>query len=587
MYARECKKEEEGREKDIRVTMLTLCRQALICSSQKVTARCIGTIVPVPAPPDFQLENEPVLSYKKGSPERAELEKVLDKMANDCEEVPLVIGDKEIKSDLCRYQVMPHNHKAKVAKYYWATPDLVKKAIDVAVKAQREWEKCPIEKRLEIWLRAADLMAKKYRQHLNAATMLGQSKTVIQAEIDSAAELIDFFKMHGYFVKDALKYQPISPNKDTLNSMRYRGMDGFVAAVSPFNFTAIGGNLSYTPALMGNAVLWKPSDTALLSNWWIFKICREAGVPPGVVNFVPCDGPVFGDTITASPYLSGINFTGSVPTFNRLWMQVGQNLGKYKNYPKLIGECGGKNYHFVHPSADVESVANGTIRSAFEFNGQKCSACSRMYVPESLWDKVREGLLSIRKGLKLGDVRDFSVFTGAVIDANAFKRISGYINHAKNSPNLEIIGGGGYDDSRGYFIEPTIVQSKDPKDKIMTEEIFGPVLSIYVYKDSKLDETMKLVESSTPYALTGSIFTQDEQWAKKALEEFKYTAGNFYVNDKSTGSVVGQQPFGGSRMSGTNDKAGGPHYALRWASPQAIKETFVPLREFDYPYMRS
>ncbi|XP_076292110.1 delta-1-Pyrroline-5-carboxylate dehydrogenase 1 [Lasioglossum baleicum] len=568
--------------------MLSLCRQAIIVNSQKVGTRCLGSIVPVLSPPEFPLENEPILSYKKGSPERAELEKVLNKMANECEEVPLVIGNEEIKSDLRRYQVMPHNHKAKIAKYHWATPDLVKKAIDVAVKAQREWEKCPIEKRLEIWLKAADLMANKYRQQLNASTMLGQSKTVIQAEIDSAAELIDFFKMHAYFLKESLKYQPISPNrKETLNSMRYRGMDGFVAAVSPFNFTAIGGNLSYTPALMGNAVLWKPSDTALLSNWWIFKICREAGVPAGVVNFVPCEGPVFGDTITASPYLSGLNFTGSVPTFNRLWMQVGQNLGKYKNYPKLVGECGGKNFHFVHPSADVESVAHGTIRSSFEFNGQKCSACSRMYVPESLWPKLKERLLSIRDKLKVGDVRDFTVFTGAVIDAVAFKRISGYIKHAEKSPNLEIIGGGKYDDSCGYFIDPTIVVSKDPKDKIMTEEIFGPLLSIYVYKDSNLDDTMKLVESSTPYALTGAIFAQDEKWARKALEEFKYTAGNFYVNDKSTGSVVGQQPFGGGRMSGTNDKAGGPHYVLRWASPQSIKETFVPLREYDYPYMKS
>ncbi|XP_017892642.1 delta-1-pyrroline-5-carboxylate dehydrogenase, mitochondrial [Ceratina calcarata] len=568
--------------------MLSLCRQALISNSQKISTRCFGSIMPVPNPVEFPLKNEPILLYKKGSPERAELEKTLDKMANELEEIPLVIGNEEIKTDLAKYQVMPHNHKAKIAKYYWATPELIRKAIDVAVKTQREWEKRPFEERLEIWLRAADLMATKYRQNLNAATMLGQGKTVIQAEIDSAAELIDFFRMHAYFAQDALKYKPISPEPaETLNSLRYRGMDGFVAAVSPFNFTAIGGNLSYTPALMGNAVLWKPSDTALLSNWWIFKICKEAGVPPGVVNFVPCEGPVFGDNITASPYLSGINFTGSVPTFNRLWTQVGQNLTKYKNYPKLIGECGGKNYHFVHPSADVGSVVNGTIKSSFEFNGQKCSACSRMYVPESLWPKIKEGLLSIRDTLKIGDIRDFTMFTGAVIDANAFKRISGYIEHAKKSPNLEIIGGGKYDNSRGYFIDPTIVVSKDPKDKIMTEEIFGPVLSIYVYKDSTLNETMKLVESSTPYALTGSIFAQDEQWARKALEEFKYTAGNFYVNDKSTGSVVGQQPFGGGRMSGTNDKAGGPHYALRWASPQSVKETFVPLREYDYAYMRS
>ncbi|XP_011305296.1 delta-1-pyrroline-5-carboxylate dehydrogenase, mitochondrial [Fopius arisanus] len=567
--------------------MLSLCRQALVANSQKLGARSLGSIITTPQPPDIALANEPVLTYKKNSPERQELEKTLSRLSNSLEDVPIVIGDEEIRTDRVQYQPMPHNHSKKIAKYYHATPDLIKRAINVATKTQREWERVAIDTRMKIWLKAAELMCGKYRQELNASTMLGQSKTVIQAEIDSAAELIDFFKIHSYFVKDALKYKPISPNpSETLNSMRYRGMDGFIAAVSPFNFTAIGGNLAYTPALMGNGVLWKPSDTAILSNWTIFKICREAGVPPGVVNFVPAHGPDFGNTITASPYLAGINFTGSVPTFNRLWTQVGQNISVYKNYPKLVGECGGKNYHFVHPSADVRSVVTGTIRSAFEYNGQKCSACSRMYVPRSLWGDIKKGLIEERENLKVGDVQDFSVFTSAVIDAAAFKRISGYIEHAKKSNQLEIIGGGGYDDSVGYFVQPTIIQTKDPKDRIMTEEIFGPVLAIYVYEDSKLEDTMKLVESSTPYALTGAIFTQDEEWARKALEEFKYTAGNFYVNDKSTGSVVGQQPFGGSRMSGTNDKAGGPHYALRWASPQSVKETFVPLRNIDYSYMR-
>ncbi|XP_033208133.1 delta-1-pyrroline-5-carboxylate dehydrogenase, mitochondrial [Belonocnema kinseyi] len=567
--------------------MLNFCRQSVLANSQKVGARWLGSIVPVVKTKEFPLKNEPILTYKKGSKERAELEKALDKMSSECEDIPLVIGDKELRTENCAYQVMPHNHQRKIAKYYQASRNELKKAIDVAVKTQREWDRVPVEKRIDIWLRAADLMAGKYRQQLNAATMLGQSKTAIQAEIDSAAELIDFFRMHSWFLQEALKYKPISENpKETLNSMRYRGMDGFVAAVSPFNFTAIGGNLSYTPALMGNAVLWKPSDTAILSNWWIFKICREAGVPPGVVNFVPALGPDFGDTITSSPHLSGINFTGSVPTFNRLWSQVGQNVNNYRNYPKLIGECGGKNFHFVHPSADAESIVMGTIRSSFEYNGQKCSACSRMYVPESLWPKIKEGLLATHDKLKVGDVRDFKNFIGAVIDKRAFERITGYIEHAKKSPDLEIIGGGGYDDSCGYFIEPTIVVTKNPKDKIFTEEIFGPILSIYVYKDSKLSETMKLVEPSTPYALTGAIFGQDESWARQALDELKYAAGNFYINDKSTGSVVGQQPFGGSKMSGTNDKAGGPHYVLRWGSPQSIKETFVPLREFDYEYMR-
>ncbi|XP_014209276.1 delta-1-pyrroline-5-carboxylate dehydrogenase, mitochondrial [Copidosoma floridanum] len=568
--------------------MLSLCRQLIFVNPQKIHLRCIGSVVPVLNLKDYPLVNEPILSYRKGSKENSDLKNTLDEMARDCEEIPLIIGGKEITTEIVKYQVMPHNHQHKIAKYYYATPDLIRQAINVAVKTQREWEKVSFEKRLDIWWKAAELMATKYRQQLNAATMLGQGKTAIQAEIDSAAELVDFFKMNVYFVTEALKYKPISTNpKETLNSMRYRGMDGFVAAVSPFNFTAIGGNLSYTPALMGNSVLWKPSDTAILSNWWIYKICREAGVPEGVVNFVPAHGPDFGDTITASPYLSGINFTGSVPTYNRLWTQVGNNVNNYRNYPKLIGECGGKNFHFIHPTADVQSVVNSTIRSAFEYNGQKCSACSRMYVPESLWSKIKAGLLEIRNQLKMGDPRDFSVFLGAVIDGAAFKRISSYIKHAKNCSDLEIIGGGGYDDSRGYFVEPTIVQTKNPKDKMMTEEIFGPVLTLYVYKDSNLDETMKLVDSSTPYALTGAIFSQDDKWASRALEEFRYAAGNFYINDKSTGSVVGQQPFGGSRLSGTNDKAGGPHYALRWASPQSIKETFVHIREHDYEYMRS
>lgn len=333
-------------------------------------------------------------------------------------------------------------------------------------------------------------------------------------------------------------------------------------------------------------MLWKPSDTAILSNWAIYEIMREAGVPEGVVNFVPADGQVFGDTITASPYLSGINFTGSVPTFNRLWRQVGENISNYKNFPRLIGECGGKNYHFVHPTSDVETVVTATIRSAFEYCGQKCSACSRAYMPESLWPKIKEGLLREREKLKMGDVSDFSTFMGAVIDDKAFNRIKSYIDHARNSSDLEILGGGKYDDSKGYFIEPTIVQTKNPKDKIMVEEIFGPVLSIYVYKDSKLDETMNLVGSSTEFALTGAVFGQDQAFLDRALDEFKMTAGNFYVNDKSTGSVVGHQPFGGGRMSGTNDKAGGPHYVTRWTTVQAIKETFVPLRDIDYPYMR-
>ncbi|XP_044762885.1 delta-1-pyrroline-5-carboxylate dehydrogenase, mitochondrial isoform X2 [Coccinella septempunctata] len=549
--------------------------------------KCYASVVQLDKIPDFPVKNEPVLGYLKNSPERKQLEDAIKQLSSQVEDVPLVIGDKEYRTEDVRYQVMPHNHKHKIAKFYYANKELLNKAIQVATETQKKWDRVPIAERIKIWDRAATMMSKEWRARLNAATMLGQSKTMVQAEIDSAAELIDFFRFNSFFFKEAIKYQPISENpKETLNSMRYRGVDGFMAAVAPFNFTAIGGNLAYTPALAGNAVLWKPSDTALLSNWQIFKICREAGVPAGVVNFVPADGPVFGDTITASPYFAGLNFTGSVPTFQRLWNQVGQNLNKYINFPRLIGECGGKNYHFVHSSADVVSVVNGTIRSAFEYCGQKCSACARMYVPESLWPKIKEGLIAERNKLKIGDPTEADSFMGAVIDARAYDRISGYINHAKTSKNLSIIAGGKCDNSVGYFIEPTIVQSTDPRDKIMTEEIFGPVLAVYVYKDGKEDEIMGLIESSTQFALTGAVFAKDVAFQKKALDALRITAGNFYINDKSTGSVVGQQPFGGARMSGTNDKAGGPHYVLRFANPQAIKETFQPLKDITYPYMR-
>ncbi|CAO1386946.1 unnamed protein product [Diamesa tonsa] len=549
--------------------------------------RSISSVVPDNNLKDFPIVNEPVLGYTKGSKERKELLIALDEAKKTIVDVPIMIGGEEIRTKNQLFQTMPHNHQHKIASFYYADEKLIQKAINSAVESQKKWDRTTLKERLDIWERAADLMAGKYRQKLNAATMLGQSKNAIQAEIDAAAELIDFMRINAFFLKENAKYQPISEDiKITKNSVRFRGFDGFVAAVSPFNFTAIGGNLSYTPALMGNAVLWKASDTAILSNWVIYEIMREAGLPEGVVNFVPADGPVFGDTITASKYLAGINFTGSVPTFNRLWTQVGKNISNYKNFPRLIGECGGKNYHFVHPSADVDTVVNATIRSSFEYCGQKCSACSRAYIPESLWPQIKEKLLKERDQLKVGDPTEFNTFMGAVIDEKAFNRIKSYIDHAKTSKHLEVLGGGKCDSSKGWFIEPTIVQTMDPLDKIHTEEIFGPVVSIYVYKDKNLDETMKLVDESTAFALTGAVFAQDEKFLVRALEEFKMTAGNFYINDKSTGSVVGQQPFGGSRMSGTNDKAGGPQYVTRWSTLQAIKETFVPLREIDYPYMR-
>ncbi|XP_069162775.1 delta-1-pyrroline-5-carboxylate dehydrogenase, mitochondrial isoform X2 [Procambarus clarkii] len=549
-------------------------------------ARAVSTIVKDLQITDFSVENEPVMGYLPGSRERTELEAAIAKHESQVAEVPIMIGDQEYRTDLVQHQVMPHKHSHKLAKFYYATSELVQKAIDTAMAARVNWERIPLNEKFDMWLKAADLMAGKYRQDLNASTMLGQSKTVIQAEIDSAAELIDFFRFNALYAKEGTKWQPRSPEPNvTVNKLRLRGMEGFIAAVSPFNFTAIGGNLAYTPAMMGNVVLWKPSDTAILSNFTIYKIMREAGVPGGVVSFIPADGPVFGDGVTSSPHLAAINFTGSVPTFQRLWSQVGSNLQNYKSFPRLVGECGGKNYHLVHPSADVTSVVNGTIRSAFEYCGQKCSACSRAYFPISLWPEIKEKLLAVQKELKVGDVREFDSFMSAVIDAKAFKRISSYIEHAKTSANTSIIAGGKYDDSVGYFVEPTIVQTTDPLDRIMTEEIFGPILTVYVYPDDQIDDVINLVNTSTPYALTGAIFANDEAWLAKATEALKDSAGNFYINDKSTGSVVAQQPFGGARMSGTNDKAGGLQYALKWTSPQSVKQTFVPLTNIKYPYM--
>lgn len=548
--------------------------------------RAIGSVVDVPQYPLKPPVNEPILGYLDGSPERKELEKSLKKFESSVMEIPIVIGNDEITTCEIRSQVMPHEHCRVIAQYSWANKKMILHAMQTATKAQRQWDQTPMQKRYDIWTRAADLMAGKYRADLVAATMLGQSKTAFQAEIDAAAELVDFLRLHMYYFQEQSRYAPISTDpKTTLNSLRYRGIDGFIAAISPFNFTAIAGNLAYTPAFMGNCVVWKPSDTAMLSNWIIFNVMREAGVPPGVVSFVPSDGPVFGNNITCSPDLAGINFTGSVPTFTRLWRQIGENINIYRNFPRIVGECGGKNFHFIHPSAELCTVAACTVRSAFEYSGQKCSACSRAYVPESMWPSLENELKLHVAALKMGDVQDFTTFASAVIDRNAFVRISRYLERAHKTKEIEVIAGGECDSRRGYFIQPTIVRVEDPMDPLMREEIFGPILAIYVYKDADLDCAMDLVESSTPYALTGAVFAQDEQFCRRALEHFKMAAGNFYINDKSTGAVVGQQPFGGARQSGTNDKAGGPIYALRWTSPQSVKETFVPLTDVAYPYM--
>lgn len=559
----------------------------LVVGSGRSLERRLGSIVRRPQIAEFTVANEPVLGYLAGSKERAQLESDLRRTASVCEDVPIVVAGEEIREGTPRCQPMPHDHSRHIARYYYASEKTIQRAIDSCVEAQKSWDRVPLETRIGIFMKAADMMAVEHRASLLSATMLGQSKTVVQAEIDAAPELIDFLRFNAYFAKENAKYQPISEDpKTTLNSMRFRGLEGFVAAISPFNFTAIGGNLAYAPALMGCAVVWKPSDTAVLSNWRVFNIMRRAGIPDGVVNFVPADGPAFGRVVTSSPHLAGLNFTGSVPTFNWLWTEVGKNVARYRNYPRLIGECGGKNYHFVHPSADVRSVVTASVRSAFEYCGQKCSALARLYVPQSLCEPIVAGLKSVTATLKVSDPCDFSSFMGAVIDEKAFDRISGYIERARRSPRCTILAGGQFDKSKGFFIQPTVIATTDPLDELMTEEIFGPVLTMYVYKDEDLMKTLDLVGSSTAFALTGSVFAKDVDFLNTALAVLQPSAGNFYVNDKSTGSVVGQQPFGGARMSGTNDKAGGPNYVMRWTSPQSIKETFVPLRDVDYPYMR-
>lgn len=533
----------------------------------------------------LEVKNEPILGFQEGSAEREELLKVLGQLKGRTEEVPCVVGDEHVWTSDIRYQLSPFNHSHKVAKFCYADKELINRAIESSVAARRQWDLKPVQDRAQVLLKAADLLSGPRRAEVLAKTMIGQGKTVVQAEIDAAAELIDFFRFNAKHAVELEQQQPLDAQGST-NTMLYRGLEGFVAAVAPFNFTAIGGNLAGTPALMGNVVLWKPSDTAVSASYAVYRALRDAGLPPHVVQFLPAHGPVFGDAVTSSPHLAAINFTGSVPTFKHLWKQVAQNLDIYRTFPRLAGECGGKNFHFVHSSADVESVVKGTVRSAFEFGGQKCSACSRMYVPHSLWPDIKQRLLDVHKEIRVGDpVEDFSTFFSAVIDDKSFARIKKWLDHAKSSPSLKVIAGGHCDDSKGYFVEPTIVETTDPQEAMMSEEIFGPVLTVYVYPDKDHQEVLRLIDNTSPYALTGAVFAKDQSVLDEAAVLLRNAAGNYYVNDKSTGSVVAQQPFGGARASGTNDKPGGPHYVLRWTSPQVVKQTHVPLTEWRYPYM--
>ncbi|XP_052514047.1 delta-1-pyrroline-5-carboxylate dehydrogenase, mitochondrial [Budorcas taxicolor] len=556
-----------------------LCR-ALLARRGRAAGLCWKHVSSV------QVANEPVLAFTRGSPERDALQKALKELKGRTEAIPCVVGDEEVWTSDVRYQASPFNHGHKVAKFCYADKALLHRAIGAALAARKEWDLKPVADRAQVFLKAADLLSGPRRAEVLAKTMVGQGKTVIQAEIDAGAELIDFFRFNAKFAVELEGEQPLSVPPST-NSVLYRGLEGFVAAISPFNFTAIGGNLAGTPALMGNVVLWKPSDTAMLASHAVYRTLREAGLPPNIIQFVPADGPTFGDAVTSSEHLCGINFTGSVPTFKHLWKQVAQNLDRFRTFPRLAGECGGKNFHFVHHSADVDSVVSGTLRSAFEYGGQKCSACSRLYAPRSLWPQIKGRLLEELSGIKVGNpAEDFGTFFSAVIDAKSFSRIRKWLEHARSSPSLTILAGGQCDDSVGYFVEPCIVETKDPQDPIMKEEIFGPVLAVYVYPDEEFKETLRLVDSTSSYGLTGAVFAQDKDVLREATELLRNAAGNFYINDKSTGSVVGQQPFGGARASGTNDKPGGPHYVLRWTSPQVIKETRGPLGDWRYPYMQ-
>lgn len=530
-------------------------------------------------------ENEPVLGYLKGSRERTELEKELKRQEGIEIDIPLIIGGKEIRTGNTGKITMPHNHSHILATYHIAGEKEIRMAVSAAMEASRSWANTPWTIRASILLKAAELISTKYRSRVNASTMLGQSKNIFQSEIDAVCETIDFLKYNVSYAGKIYQFQPKSAFNQ-LNRMEFRPLEGFVFAVSPFNFTSIAANLNSAPVMMGNTTVWKPATTALLSNHYLMQILMEAGLPDGVINFVPGQGSMMGKEVLASPDMAGIHFTGSNNTFNTLWSQVAENLKSYKSYPRLIGETGGKDFIFAHPSADTTELAANAIMGAFEYQGQKCSAASRMYIPESLWDETTRKMVEMAEEITVGDVKDPKNFMNAVIDKKAFDSISSYIDYARESPDAEIITGGTYDDSQGYFIRPTIIVTSNPRFKTMEEEIFGPVLTLYRYKDNELDQTIELCDTTSPYGLTGAVFSRDRLAAARICNKLRYAAGNFYINDKPTGAIVGLQPFGGSRGSGTNDKAGGEFNLIRWVTPRTIKETFIPATGYKYPYMK-
>ena len=533
---------------------------------------------PVPA-------NEPVKAYLEGSPERIALDAELERQYNTVLDIPIIIGGKEIRTGNTGKVVCPHDHNHVLATFHKVGEKEVQMAIDAAMEAHKVWSETPWTTRAAIVLKMAELLATKYRPIMNAACMLGQSKNIYQAEIDSACETIDFFRYNVHYASKIYNMQP-KDGAGNINHTEFRPLEGFVLAVTPFNFTSIASNLCMTPVLMGNVALWKPSTTSTLSNYYLMQLYKEAGLPDGVINFLPGSGALIGKVATSSKWFAGIHFTGSTGTFNSLWRQAGENLGHYVSYPRLVGETGGKDFIFVHPSADAKAVATAAFCGAYEFQGQKCSAASRMYIPRSLWPSVLSIMKQYAAEVKMGDVMDHSNFINAVIDEASWNNIDSYISFAEKADDAKVVMGGKRDKSVGYFVEPTVIETTNPHFKSMEEEIFGPVLTVYPYDDDKVEEAVKLCDTTSPYGLTGSVFAQDRLAAEKICHDLRYAAGNFYINDKPTGAVVGLQPFGGARASGTNDKAGGEFNLIRWVIPRVIKETLISPTDYRYTYMK-
>jgi 1-pyrroline-5-carboxylate dehydrogenase len=528
--------------------------------------------------------NEPVKNYAPKSMEREELKKMLKTLKSSTVDIPMHIGGKEVRTKTLKEIRPPHETKHLLGVFHYGTKQHVLDAIKAALKAKKDWENLPWESRASIFLKAAELISTTHRAKINAATMLGQSKNVYQAEIDAACEFADFLRFNVQYMVQIYEQQPIS-SPGIWNKLEYRPLEGFVFALSPFNFTAIAGNLPASAALMGNTVVWKPADTQAYSAQVIMEIFKEAGLPDGVINLIYGDGPDIGDVVFKHPDLAGVHFTGSTAVFQTIWREIGKNIHLFKSYPRIVGETGGKDFIMAHPSAHAKAVSTAISRGSFEYQGQKCSAASRVYIPSNLFKEIQKNVLQDIHSFKMGSVENFSNFINAVIDDKAFTKISGYISQAKKDKNVDIIAGGGFSKKEGYFIEPTVLLTQDPMYRTMCEEIFGPVVSIYVYPEKKYEETLELVNNTSPYSLTGALFSQDRYALEKGIQTLRHAAGNFYINDKPTGAVVGQQPFGGGRASGTNDKAGSYLNLLRWVSPRTIKETLVAPTDYRYPFL--